>query len=146
MSETIHIEEQKTKEPQTPFDLLALFPDAPTPAQIDIYRQQVPGARLRLLPMKDGRRLFLLRGFTAIELQRVQQEATKVAPEKQLYQLQVLMASMCTLWTSISKSGRLTEVELNSSGAGLAATLYHAIMDLSDYNDPEVLEQLFVDF
>lgn len=138
--------EQQPKEPQTPLDYLALFPGAPSAAQIEMLKAQVPGGRLRLLPMKDGKRIFLLRGFTAVELQMIQQTVAKAAPEKQLYQMQVLLAIRCTQWTSISKSGELTELELNSSGAGLAATLHHAIMDLSDYNDPEVLEQLFVDF
>lgn len=139
-------EEQLTpQQPKTPFEYLALFPGAPTPAQIDSYRQAVPGGRLRLLPMPDGKRLFLLRGFTAIEMQQFQAEAAKVAPEKQLYTLQVAAAARCTLWTSFVKSGKLTASDLEASGAGLASTLYTAIADLSDFTDPEVLDQLYID-
>jgi hypothetical protein len=137
--------EEKPKEPQTPFEYLALFPGAPDASTIESFKQMVPGGRLRLLPMKDGKRLFLLRGFTSLELLAAQNEASKVVPEKQITVLQTSMAVRCTLWTSIVKSGKLTEADLASSGAGLSATLYHTIMDLSDYNDPQVLEQLFVD-
>jgi hypothetical protein len=143
MSETTHSEEHK--EPQTPFDYMALFPGAPTPHDIESYRKQVPGGRLRLLPLKDGKRLFLLRGFTALELLGVQTEAAKLSPEKQVAYLQVTISVRCTIWTSIVTSGKLTVQDLENSGAGLASTLYHTIMDLSDYNDPQVLEQLFVD-
>jgi hypothetical protein len=133
-------------QPKTPYDYLALFPGAPSAQIVESYRQQVPGGRLRLLPMKDGNRLFLLRGFTAIELSQVQAEVAKTPAEKQLMNLQIAMAARCTLWASITKNGKLTESDLHQTGAGLAPTLYHSIMDLSDYNDPDVLEQISIDF
>lgn len=132
-------------QPQTPFEFLALFPGSPTPDQIEAYRKMVPGGRLRLLPMTDGKRLFLLRGFTALELQGIQAEAAKAAPEKQDHVVQCTIAIRCTLWTSMTTSGRLTDVDLASAGAGLAPTLHYAITDLSDYNTPQVLEQLYID-
>jgi hypothetical protein len=132
-------------EPQTPYDFLALFPGAPTQSQIDTFRSMVPGARLRLLPMPDGKRLFLLRGFTALELLGAQSEAVKLSPEKQLPFLQTKMAAHCTLWCSIVPSGKLTEMDLASAGAGLAGTLYSAVADLSDFMEPQVLDQLYID-
>lgn len=133
------------KQPQTPFDFLALFPGAPTEAQVENYRTMVPGGRLRLLPMPDGKRLFLLRGFTALELLAGQEQAVKLSQEKQLAFLQTTMATRCTLWCSVVPSGKLQETDLAASGAGLASTLYSAIADLSDFMEPAVLDQLYID-
>jgi hypothetical protein len=138
-------EEIAPAEPKTPWDFLALFPNAPTQQAIEAMRMQVPGGRLRLLPMKDGKRLFLLRAFTALEMISAQAEAGKVAPEKQLAMMQSILVTRCILWNSIN-GGKLTEADLMNSGAGLASTLYHAIADLSDFVEPQFLEQLFVDF
>ena len=148
MNETTGTEQQVAAappEPQSPYDFLALFPGAPTPDQIETYRKMVPGGRLRLLPMKDGKRLFLLRGFTALELQAIQADAAKAPAEKQGQIAQTSIVLRCTLWTSTETSGKLTEAGLAASGAGLVSTLNIAITDLSDYNDPAVLEQLYVD-
>lgn len=135
----------QVKQPQTPFEFLALFPGSPTPDQIETYRKMVPGGRLRLLPMTDGKRLFLLRGFTALELQGIQADASKAAPDKQDYAVQCTIAVRCTLWTSMTTTGRLTDVNLAAAGAGLAPTLHYAITDLSDYTTPQILEQLYID-
>jgi hypothetical protein len=135
----------QVKQPQTPFEFLALFPGSPTPDQIEAYRKMVPGGRLRLLPMTDGKRLFLLRGFTALELQGVQAEVTKIPAEKQDYAVQCMISVRCTLWTSMTTTGRLTDGDLAAAGAGLAPTLNYAITDLSDYNTPQILEQLYID-
>lgn len=145
MTETPATPEDQKPEPATFHDYLALFPHAPSASTIESYRQTVPGGRLRLLPMKDGKRIFLLCGFTALALFAAQTEAGKQPLEKQLAHLQSSMVVRCTLWTSITKTGKLTESDLAASGAGLASTLYHTIMDLSDYNEPQLLEQLFVD-
>ena len=146
MNETTELDQQAAPaEPQTPYEFLALFPGAPTPSDIEPYRKMVPGGRLRLLPMKDGKRLFLLRGFTALELQAVQADAAKAPPEKQGQIAQTALVIRCTLWASTEVGGKLTEVGLQSAGAGLVSTLNFAITDLSDYNDPAVLEQLYVD-
>src|ERR1035441_5094807 len=86
MNETTDTDQQAAapQDPQTPAEFLALFPGAPTPDQIEAYRKMVPGGRLRLLPMKDGKRLFLLRGFTALELAAIQADALKAPAEKQI--------------------------------------------------------------
>lgn len=145
-TEEQHIAQDVPAQPQTPSDYLALFPGSPSPAQVESYRQQVPGGRLRLLPMPDGKRLFLLRAFTALELAGVQAELQRIPEDKQANHLQVQMSIRCCLWTSVVKTGKLTENDLASSGAGLASSLYFAITDLSDFTAPAVLEQLFVDF
>lgn len=145
MNHETHSDEQQPKQPQTPYEYLALFPGAPTQIQLEELKQRVPGGRLRLLPMRDGKRLFLLRGFSALEQAEVEAALERIPVEKRLYQQQVLIALKCTIWNSVTADHKLKDTDLASFGAGLAPTLFTAIADLSDFTDPMALEQLFVD-
>ncbi len=137
--------QDEVQSPKTPYEMLALFSGAPSESQIQTLRQTVPGGMLRLLPMKNGERVFLLRGFTMLEKQAIHAEVMKVPEEKRVDALHMKTAIHCTVWTSVTKTGRLIETDLLNAGAGLSATLYHSIVDLSDFVEPAYLEQLFID-
>ncbi len=106
----------------------------------------VPGGRVRLLELPDGKRAVFLRAMSAIEWQGIQAEVLKLTQDKQLYEMQVLVASKCTLLASFTALGRLTDQDLRGATAGLAPTLHTAIWDLSDFVEPSVLDQHVLDF
>lgn len=142
--------DQEVKDPEvktpTIYDFLSNFPGAPDEAQIKAWNQMVPGGSVRVFTMPDGKRVFVLRAITAIELAAIQAEVSKLSSqEKQIFELQIAVAQKCTLWTSINPTGKLTDADLRVSGAGTAPTLHAVVWDKSDFIDPQVLDSLIVD-
>jgi hypothetical protein len=139
-------EDEILSEPKTPYDLLAeRYPSAPNKSQIESYKTQVPGHRIRLFELPDGRRAVILRAIAPLELAGIQAEASKFDVAKQLFELQVAVASKCTIWCSFTSSGKLTDSDIRNSGAGLAVTLHAVVWDLSDYIDPAAIDTLSID-
>jgi len=76
---------EPTKEqPQiTPFEFLQQFPEAPSLEQIDQWKQQAPGARLRIWHSSDGKRVYVLRAIGGQELVQLQASLPpNIPPEK----------------------------------------------------------------
>lgn len=139
-------DEQDVQVPTNPYEYLAKkYPTSPTEAIIQSYKAQVPGGRVRLFELPDGKRAVLLRAIAPLELAAIQEQAAKFDPNKQLFELQVAVVAKCTLWCSFTKSGHLPDVDIRACGAGLAVTLHAVIWDLSDYVDPTVIDTLSVD-
>jgi hypothetical protein len=137
---------EEDKVPLSPFDYLkAKYPTAPSEAIIQSYKSQVPGGRVRLFELPDGKRAVLLRGLSPLELAAIQADVAKLDQTKQLAELQFAVASKCTLWASFTKGGKLLDNDLRQAGAGLAVTLHAVIWDLSDYIDPAVIDNLIID-
>jgi hypothetical protein len=131
---------------ENPFEFIAKhFPTAPNELTIQGFKAQVPGGRVRFFQLPDAKRAVLLRAISPLELAAIQAEAAKLEPSKQLFELQVLVSSKCTLWASFTKSGKLLDSDLRACGAGLPVTLHAVVWDLSDYIDPAVIDSLIVD-
>ncbi len=140
------VEDKEPEVPLSPFDYLkAKYPTAPGEVIIQSYKAQVPGGRVRLFELPEGKRAVLLRAISPLELAAIQADVAKLDPAKQLSELQFAVASKCTLWASFTKSGKLLDTDLRQSGAGLAVTLHAVIWDLSDYIDPAVIDNLIID-
>jgi len=138
--------EEPKEAPKSPYEYISSkYPNVPSEATIQTYKLQVPGGRVRFMELPDGKRAVLLRAISAPELAGCQAEARKFEETKQLYELQLSVASKCTLWTSFTQGNKLTEIALRQCGAGLAVSLHAAIWDLSDYIDPAVMDNLVVD-
>ncbi len=127
--------------PPTPLEFLLKQPGAPTVARINELKQQVPGGRLRVFATSDGKRVYLLRGFSGLEMAEVQKAvpANSTRPEED-YVLR--MAARCVVWTNSSPTGQLDPTVLQACGAGLPGTLFTMMSHLSDFVDPEMLDQL----
>jgi hypothetical protein len=138
--------EPEKQEIKSPFEyIIAKYPNAPSEAAIQSFKMQVPGGRVRFMELPDGKRAVLLRAISGPELAGVQAEARKFEETKQLYELQVAVATKCTLWSSFTPGNKLTDQQLRASGAGLPVSLHAAIWDLSDYIDPALFDNLVID-
>jgi len=130
----------------TPLQFLQGFTDAPDQETIDSWKSQAPGHRIRMWHSTDGKRVYLLRGISALEL--IQVQATLPAgltPEKLPLAQQNAIASRCCVWTSDSFDHRLSELQLQAAGAGLGQTLQEIIFQLSDFTDPMTIERCSAD-
>ena len=68
----------------TPFEFLQQFPEAPSVEQIEQWKQQAPGARLRIWHSSDGKRVYVLRAIGGQELAQLQASLPpNIPPEKE---------------------------------------------------------------
>lgn len=130
-----------------PHDFLASFPNAPSKAIVESYKQQAPNGIVRILAI--GKRAYIVRGITGLELQQVQAEippnlGAALEPDARAAKIEsevaIKVSSRCTCWTSSSQDGKLTTEQLRSGTAGLPSTLFNLITYLSDFINPEALE------
>ena len=121
--------------PLSPFDFLKQFSGAPSQEKINSFKQQAPGGRIKLITSSDGKRVYILRAISAFELQNLQESPIfkTVAPEKYALTLKTELAAKCILWTNATPTGKMDNMELKTSGAGLVDTLHEVISELSDY-------------
>jgi hypothetical protein len=149
MSST-HTEVSETAAPEVKVvdpheQLVKAFAGFPTKAALEAWKLQVPGHRLRVFPLPDGKRVFVLRGLTALELQALQLEASRFSQEKQGTEVALLIATRGQIWTNLSSVGKLTIDEFRAAGAGLAQTIHYAVLGASDFLDPVAIEELSFD-
>ena len=136
-----------TEQPQiTPFEFLQKFAGAPSQEQINEWKQQAPGARIRLFHSSDGTRIYLLRGIGGQELAQLQASLPpNIAPEKVPTEVQNLIAIRCCVWTNSTIENKLSDLALKGAGAGLPQTLQEIIYQLSDYMDPATIDRFSAD-
>ena len=133
--------------PTNPFEYIAKkYPNAPSEAVVLGWKQQVPGARVRFFEHPDGKRSVYLRGISPLELATIQAEVSKLAPDKQVWEVQAAVSAKCTLWCSFTTTSKITVADLQAAGAGLAPTLYTVVCDVSDFVDPAVIDNFVLDF
>lgn len=132
---------------KTPLEVLAsLSDDAPSQDVINGWKSQVPGNRVRVYFSTDMKRAYVMRPISALQLQRVQEQLPKAnAPEEFAANLQRAVAAGCCLWTNQTANRKLTEIDLNGSGAGLSATLQEVVSQISDYADPVTIDRFSAD-
>jgi len=121
------------------------YPNAPSQAVIDSWKQQVPGGKVRFFELPDGKRAFFLRAISPLELAKIQDTVARMDPSKQPLESQILIVTLCTLWSNFTQSGKLIDMELRQAGAGLPASMQAVIWDLSDYVDPAAMDSLILD-
>ena len=131
---------EPTPAPPTPLEFLLKQPQAPTAARIQEIKQQVPGGRLAVIS-PDGKRVYLLRGFSGLEMAEVQKSVPQnsTRPEEDYVQRIVVK---CVVWTNAGTDFKLDLMVLQACGAGLPQTLFTLISQLSDFFDPETIERL----
>ena len=131
------------KSKMTPQEFLASLPNAPTAAQIAAWKQQAPNNRIELFT-PDGKRAFILRGLTGLELSTIQKQIQGMATATADPDLEMQIASVvkATLWTNVGPNGRLDATILRIGTAGLPSTLFTKVTKLSDFMDPQQIEML----
>ena len=139
--------DQIKEQPQiTPFEFLQTFPEAPSLEQIEQWKQQAPGARLRIWHSTDGKRVYVLRAIGGQELGQLQASLPpNIPPEKVQAEVQILLAIRCCVWTSSTIDHKLSDLALKGAGAGLSQTLQEIIYQLSDYMDPMDINRFSAD-
>jgi hypothetical protein len=139
--------DQIKEQPQiTPFEFLQTFPEAPSLEQIEQWKQQAPGARLRIWHSTDGKRVYVLRAIGGQELGQLQASLPpNIPPEKVQAEVQILLAIRCCVWTSSTIDHKLFDLALKGAGAGLPQTLQEIIYQLSDYMDPMDINRFSAD-
>jgi hypothetical protein len=142
------VEEVKKQDAIDPWDILLAAPGAPTKATVEAWKKQAPNGVIRLLIL-GNKRIYLVRGVTGQELLSAQNAIPEnlgagLAPEARMakvdLELQLIVASKCTLWTSDSPDGRLTIEQLRTGSAGRPSTLFNLVTVLSDFVEPEAFQ------
>jgi hypothetical protein len=137
---------EPAKGPRDPFTFLASFPNAPTRDQLELWKSQAPGGRIRLKTTSDFKRVFIMRAIGGTELAALQARLPQnITPERVPQEMQVAVSIHCCLWTNATPDGKLTDLVLRGSGAGLPLTLHEVVSVLSDFEDPEMIEHLSAD-
>jgi hypothetical protein len=132
--------------PITPFEFLQGFAGAPNQADIDSLKAQAPGGRIRLFHSTDAKRVYLMRGISAIELVQVQNLIPAgIHPDKLSGVMQTTVAIKCCAWTSETADHKLSDLALQAAGAGLTGTLHEIVCQLSDYMDPATIDRCSAD-
>lgn len=126
----------------TPQEFLAGLVGSPTADQIATWKQQAPNNRLEVFS-PDGKRAFILRGLTGLELTQIQKQIQQIqgASDPDL-EMQVASVVKATVWTNAGQNGKLTDVILRTGSAGLPSTLFTKVTKLSDFMDPQQIEML----
>lgn len=131
-----------------PFEFLQTFPNAPSRAVIDSWKQQAPNGIIRLFSPGNAKRVYLVRGITGYELKQVQSQVPEnlganLSPEARAAKIEgeisVGATVKCVVWTSETPDGKLTKEKLEGGSAGLPSSLFNLITYLSDFLDPEAL-------
>jgi len=140
MSETQNTEQVKQTSrpaPVDPFEFLAAIPGAPSRQKIEAWKQEVPGGRVQLFS-PDGKRVFILRGVSGLEMAKFQNEIPKNASNPE-WELQLKVCAAAILWSNM---GQMDEMTLKAGPAGLPESLWTIIQNLSDFYDPVQLYNL----
>jgi hypothetical protein len=145
-TETTNVQEATataTKTVLTPQEFLASLVGAPTADQVATWKQQAPNNRIEILS-PDGKRAYIVRGLTGLELTQIQKQIQQMATPATDPDLEIQIASVvrATLWTNAGQNGKLTDVILRTGTAGLPSTLFAKVTKLSDFMDPQQIEML----
>lgn len=138
MSETEVRNEQP--QPVDPYEFLAQFPNAPSRQYLEGVKKEAPGGKLRIFS-PDGKRVFILRGISGLELARLQAEVPKNSSNPE-WDLQLKACATCIVWSNL---GPLDEMALRAGPAGLPDSLWMLIQALSDFYDPVQLTTFSAD-
>lgn len=133
----------ETKAPLTGPEFLASLAGAPSPEQVEAWKQQAPNNRIELFT-PDGKRAYIVRGITGLELSTIQKQIQSMAtpaadPDAEV---QILAVVRATLWTNVGVGGKLTDTILRTGTAGLPSALFAKVTKLSDFFDPQQIEFL----
>lgn len=136
-------EEPKQKSNMTPQEFLASLPGAPIPDQIAAWKLQAPNQRLEVFT-PDGKRAFIIRGLTGLELTKIQKQIQSMATPVSDPDLEMQIASVVTavVWTNVGQNNKLTDIVLRTGTAGLPSTLFSKVTKLSDFMDPQQIDFL----
>lgn len=134
--------ESKPVSQMTPQEFLASLPGAPTPDQIAAWKAQAPNNRVEMFT-PDGKRAFILRGLTGLELTQIQKQIQAMATPTSDPDLEMQIASVikAAVWTNVG-NGKLSDVQLRTGTAGLPSTLFSIVTRLSDFMDPQQINLL----
>ena len=121
----------ETPQPVDPFEFLQQFPNAPSRQYLEGLKKEVPGGKLRIFS-PDGKRVFILRGISGLELAKLQSDVPKNAANPE-WEIQLRACAACIVWSSV---GTLDEMALRAGPAGLPDSLWVLIQSLSDFYDP----------
>lgn len=129
----------------SPLDFLKTIPGAPSASEIEAYKIQAPGGRVRMFAPDGGaKRVFILRALSGLELETINKQIPENASNAVL-EMQILSCSKAVIWTNTTQDGLTDELYWRRSPAGLAPTVFMNISNLSDFKDPEEVERLSAD-
>jgi hypothetical protein len=155
MTQHIQIDQYKEEvvSDETPVDFVAARRDAmyakiaeldgPSPEQIAQWKANAPGNRVRAFSL-DNVRFFVVRAIGGLELAGIQKNIVQNASNPEL-EVKLAAAVLCTLWTSSTREGKLTELGLRTGTAGLPSSIWTLIETISDYADPQDFQQCSVE-
>ena len=143
MPDPVATPSESTKEPQTPQEILDTFAGSPTAEQIAAFKSQVPNGAIRAFS-PDGKRMFLLRGISGLEMRELQKSIVANAAEPEA-EFKILAACAATVWTNATRNGKMDQATLRSATAGLPDSLFMIVEQLSDFFAPAQIMNMTFD-
>lgn len=144
-TQEVQVAEAETKSAanMTPQEFLASLAGAPTVDQITTWKAQAPNNRIEVFT-PDGKRAFILRGLTGLELTQIQKQIQAMATPTSDPDLEMQIASVvkANLWTNVGQNFKLNDVVLRTGSAGLPSSLFAIVTRLSDFMDPQQINLL----
>jgi hypothetical protein len=126
--------------PKTPQQFMASLPGAPTADQIAALKAEVPNGVIRGFS-PDGKRLFLMRAITGLEMRELQKNVIPNASDPE-GEFKILAVCAACVWTNAFRSGKIEQASLRAATAGLPDTLFSIVEELSDYFPPVQIAQM----
>lgn len=132
-----------------PFDFLQKFPNAPSKAVVESWKTQAPNGVIRLFAPGNGKRVYLVRGISGLELKLIQSQipdnlGANLAPDARIAKNEAEVAlqsvAKAVVWTNVTPDGKLTKEHLEAGPAGLPSTIFNLVTYLSDFLEPEALQ------
>jgi hypothetical protein len=134
-------ENTEQPKPKTPMEFLAEIPGAPTANEVDAWRMSVPGGKMRVFTPDSGKRVFVLRALSGLEMEAISKSIPQNASNAEL-EMQIHCCVKAILWTNVTRDGQVDEMFFRKSPAGLASSMFGLVSRLSDFIDPESLEMM----
>lgn len=132
-------------QPLTPYDFLKTVPGAPSVAEIESFKMQAPGGRMKVFsPDGNTKRVFIVRAISGLEMETVNKQMSQSSSNPEL-DMQIACCMKCVVWTNTTQDGMTDDLYWRRSTAGLAVSVFHVITKLSDFKDPTELEILSAD-
>lgn len=143
--EQVHETEESQEQLLSPYDLIA-SKGGPSKDTILAWKTQTPNGKLKVFTPDGGKRLFIMRAVSSLEMSLLSRQIPKnTEPEQRNSDLEMLVAAKCIVWTNITPTGKVQPDELKAGSAGLSSTLFNFIAWMSDYVDPSAFEVISSD-
>jgi len=125
-------------------DFLKTIQGSPSANEIENYKSQAPGGRVKVFTPDGAKRVFVIRALSGLEMETISKQIPANAENREL-EMQIHSCARATIWTNTTQDGQVDDLYFKRAPAGLATSMFTLVSRMSDFMDPETLEMLSAD-